>query len=226
MLKGLVNTEVKYIDRFGQNTATENFYIIGPTGSKATEGNVTVPGTIGYLSNNMPYMDQGDDFNQRNGRSVKLKSLQVKGTLCMQVDATPAIQEFPMWVGQYRVMIIVDHQSQSGEMTDLVPILFEKDQNNEYSLNSRINRQQNKRYSVLTSKKITLTATMPKKDFNLYVRLNDKIKFNGTLASNFMDKSFHVVILAGANWAVATGGINFQNLASCQYETRYTYIDN
>lgn len=225
MLKGLINTEVKYIDRFGQNTATDNFYIVGPSNIKAQEGNTTVAPIIGYLSNNMPYMDQGDDFNQRNGRSVKLKSLQVKGTLAMQLDASPTDSEYPLWSGQYRVMIIVDHQAQQGEMTDLVPILFQQDQNGEYSMNSRVNRQQNKRYSVIASRKIQLGENYPKKDFNIYVRLNDKIKFNGTLASNFMDKAFHIVVFGGASWVVA-GTQSIQNFAALQYETRYTYVDN
>ena len=224
MLKGLINTEIKYVDRYGQNNATENYYQIVAAAVKSTEGNATVAGTPGYISQNIPYVDQGDDFDQRNGRSIKLKSLQVKGTLCLDVDAATSSATFTQKMGEYRLMVIVDHQSQEGEITDLVPILYEVDQNGEYSMNSRVNRQQNKRYSVLMSRKIALTENRPKRDFNLYVRLSDKIKFNGVLASDFMDKSFHFVILPAASWL--TSEQQFTTQALMQYETRFTYVDN
>lgn len=217
-LKGLVNTEIKYIDE-NHNSAALGYWDVrasATVGIPDIEANTPTPG---YVSKFISYPAQGDDYNQREGRSFKLKSLQLKFTawlaLASQTNA-----------GTARVMVIVDHQAQSGEVTDPVPILFQTDSNGQYSTLSRIDRQQNKRYSVLGSKKFVISnGTVPMKNLSIYKKLSDKIKFNGTLATNFMDKAFYFIVLIDPR--VPTIGTNdvLPNF-NMQFETRFTYVDN
>lgn len=216
MLKGLINTEIKYLDQ-SRNGGTDGYWDIRASPTIGIPNTSAGPPTPGYVSFMVDYPALGNEFNQRNGRSIKLKSLQVKGTI-RRGDQT---SDF----GQCRVMIIVDHQAQTGEDTDPVPILFLPDNNGDYSMSSRVNRQLNKRYSVLDVKKVNISNNRYSYSLNMYKRLNDKIKFNGPNVQDFVDKTFHVVVLMDSEFPqTGTAPINPQFYA--QFETRLTYVDN
>lgn len=216
-LKSLINTEVKYLDQ-SKNNGVNGYWVIKASATSAVPGPESQPPTPGYVRFMVDYPQQGDDFNQRNGRSIKLKSIQLKGQIRVPDTST-------VYRGQCRVMIIVDHQAQSGEDTDLVPILYQLDNNGHYSMQSRVNRQQNNRYSVLAVKKLTFSQNYFTHSLNLYKRLNDKIKFNGTTSADFVDKAFHVVVLSeGVFPNVGSGDIVPEFVA--QFETRICYVDN
>lgn len=216
-LKSLINTEVKYLDQ-SKNNGVDGYWEIKASPTAGIPGPQSAPPTPGYVRFMVDYPQQGDDFNQRNGRSIKLKSIQLKGTIRVPGTNTE-------YRGQCRVMIIVDHQAQSGEDTDPVPILYEKDNNGDYSMSSRINRQQNKRYSVLAVKKLSFSQNYFTHSVNLYKRLNDKVKFNGTTSADFVDKAFHVVVFADALFP-NVGSNNIAPTFVGQFETRITYVDN
>lgn len=217
MLKGLINTEVKYLDQ-SRNGGVDGYWDIIASSTPAVPGPESAPPTPGYVRFMVDYPPLGDDFNQRNGRSIKLKSIQLKGTI--RVPATGSERR-----GQARVMIIVDHQAQSGEDTDPVPILFELDNNGHYSMGSRINRQQNKRYSVLAVKKLNFSQNYFTHSLNIYKRLNDKVKFNGPNVQDFVDKAFHVVVFTDMLFPNVGAGDIIPNFLG-QFETRICYIDN
>lgn len=217
MLKGLINTEVKYYD-IDYNGGLGGYWDIIASNTVGVPAPESTPPTKGYVHFRVGYPDQGDDFNNRNGRSLKLKSIQLKGTI--RVPATDSSNR-----GQVRVMIIVDHQAQLGEATNPVPILYQTDQNNHYSMSSRINRQQNKRYSILAVKKLSFSQNYFTHSLNIFKRLNDKVKFNGVLGDDFVDKAFHVVVFADALFPNVGNGDIVPNFLG-QFETRLTYVDN
>lgn len=218
MLKGLVNTEIKYRD--------ENFPSV-PDGywnvtAKATVGTPGTSPVDGYVHFVVGYPQIGDDFNQREGRSIKLKSIQIKGRLSLFTSSEDTEQRS----GYARVYIIVDHQAQEGEAPDPVPILFQTDVNGDYSTESRVNRQRNKRWSILAVNKVYLSSgSYPVKDINIYKKLNDKIKFDGSTSADFMDKAFHVVVLTPSVFPTS-GATSYSPRFNAQFNSRITYIDN
>jgi len=104
--------------------------------------------------------------------------------------------------------------------------LFSTDVNGDYSTESRVNRQRNKRWSVLAVRKITVSnGTTPLKTFNIYKKLNDQIKFEGSTGPDFMDKAFHVVMLAPSIFPQA-GSNDMNPRFTVQFDSRITYVDN
>lgn len=218
MLKGLINTEIKYLDQ-SRNNGVDGYWDIVPSATQGLPDVEAGPPTPGYVSFMVDYPNQGDDFNQREGRSIKLKSIQLKGQIRVP-NGTSSNQR-----GQCRIMIIVDHQCQTNEDTDPVPILYSLDNNNQYSMMSRINRQQNKRYSILATRKLSFSQSYFSHSINIYKRLDDKVKFNGVNNQNFMDKAFHIVVLADGEFP-NVGSNDIQSNYVAQFETRITYVDN
>jgi hypothetical protein len=217
MLKGLINTEIKYVDTYMQSN--DNYWVITASPTVGVPAAETGPPTSGYLWSFINYPNQGDDFNEREGRSIKMKSMQLKGRIALS-DASSTSS------GYCRVMILLDKQCQIGEITDPVPILYQTDVNGDYSLDSRVNRQQNKRYVVMSQRRYLIAAgNRPIIQVNQYIRLNDKIKFNGVASSNFMDKMFHIVVLTQAKFP-QVGSNDINPILTAQLNTRITYIDN
>ena len=220
-LKGLINTEIKYLDHNYQSA--DEYYDIVASNTAAVPAIETVPPTPGYLHLVIPYMGIGDDFNERTGRSVRLKSLQLKGRVALNM---PTGTNNLLSVGQFRIMVIVDHQAQMGEVTDPTNILYSLDVNGDFSLESRVNRQRNKRYTILMQRKYKMTQQYnPVVDINMFKRINDKIKFEGVNAADFMDKCFHVIGFVSGGYPIA-GTLDTFTRLNGQFNTRVTYIDN
>lgn len=221
-LKGLVNTEIKYRDEAYPSTA-DAYWDIQASSTVGVPDVEAGPPTTGYVHFVASYPTLGDDFNQRQGRSIKLKSIQVKGRLAINAQSLTSTTLPQGWV---RVYILVDHQAQEGETPDPVPILFQTDVNGHYSTESRVNRQRNKRWGVLAVRKIYLSqGSSVMKSINIYKRLNDQIKFDGTGSSDFMDKAFHVVVLAPSIYP-QVGSNDMNPRFTGQFNTRLTYVDN
>lgn len=220
-LKGLINTEIKYLDNTYQST--DEYYDIIAASSVAVPAIETVPPTPGYLHLVVPYMDTGDDFNERTGRSIRLKSIQFKGRVALNL---PTGSNNLLSVGNLRIMIVVDHQAQMGETTNPTNILYSVDSQGVFSLESRVNRQRNKRYTILMQKKYKITQQYnPVVDINMYKRLDDKIKFDGIGKADFMDKCFHIIGFVSGAYPIA-GTLDTVTRLNGQFNSRLTYVDN
>lgn len=220
-LKSLINTEIKYSDHFYQTN--DQYYDIIAANIPAIAAVEATPPTPGYLHLVVPYVGIGEDYNERTGRSIKLKSIQFKGRVALHL---PTGTNNLLSVGSIRIMIIVDHQAQMGEVTNPANIVYQTDTEGNFSLESRVNRQRNKRYSILMQKKFNMTQQRnPIVDINMYKKLDDKIKFDGINADDFMDKCFHVLAFVSGNNPVA-GTIDFLTRFSGQFNSRICYVDN
>lgn len=220
-LKSLINTEIKYLDH--QYQGIDEYYDLIASPTAAIAAAEAVPPTPGFLHLVVPYMGIGEDFNERTGRSIKLKSIQFKGRLALNL---PTGTNNLTSVGNIRIMIIVDHQSQMGEVTNPANILYSHDIQGNFSLESRVNRQRNKRYSILMQKKYMMTQqNKPVVDVNMYKKLDDKIKFDGINAADFMDKCFHIIAFTSGFYPVA-GTVDLTTRLSGQFNSRLTYVDN
>lgn len=216
-LKGLVNTEIKYLDQ-QHNNGSDGYWNILPSATVGVPAPEAGPPTAGYVSIPIDYPQQGDDFNQREGRSLRLRGIQIKGTLkCLSTA---------QYSGQVRLLLVVDREAGQGTDTDPVPWMYNVDNNGDYTMMSSLNRQQSKRYRIIASKKYTLsTGLSPTLTVNLFKRVRDKILFNGTANSAFMDKMFHIIVLPDANFPVV-GSTDITSTIVGQFFSRITYIDN
>jgi len=149
---------------------------------------------------------QGDDYDERNGRSIRLKSLEWFGNLTMNASATNS---------QYRLIIFVDHANQgvAPAVTDLLV--------SDAFASMRNGAPDNmKRYTILSDELYLLDsdshgATLVVKGFR---KLETHMKFSGTGAA---------VASQGENsiWAYAVSN-EATNTVAQNVNFRLRYIDN
>lgn len=113
---------------------------------------------------------QGDDFNNRQGRSVKLQSIRIKGNVQMHASATDST---------YRLMIVRDNNGSTTQpaITDLF-VDVTAFQNNENKLGDP---QSNSRFTVLFDRYyIMTTAFSERHSINKYIKIRSHVLFSGT----------------------------------------------
>lgn len=183
MLSGLINSEVKFLDT-ASNGANDN------------------TGTFLLTLNNIA---EGDDTNQRNGRWILSKSVQVKLAV-----TSPAAQTAPSVMGWALVM---DKKASIGlSATPWTDVFATAD------AMALINRAESERFVIL--KRGTLDFTpggQQTRHINKYINLKGiHVKFNGTGATNYDQNRifFTCITNVAANTQTLTG--------NC----RYDYYDN
>lgn len=144
MIKGLVNAEEKTLDNSSST-------------SISTTAGVT----------NLTLIAQGADRFNRNGNSIKAKSLFVHGLLYMNASATSTA---------CRIVYFIDHQADGTAPTQAE--LFAAG-----NLNSPLNIDNSGRFKVLFDKVCMLSPQRPDLDIKVYIPLNHHVKYAGSTAS-------------------------------------------
>lgn len=154
---------------------------------------------------NLSLIAEGDDANQRAGRSIKATSHLFRGFFFMSASATRTV---------VRMILFIDNQYLSAmpAATDLLVTGDIKGAMN-------INTQSGGRFHVIMDKTYHLDyngqQTIP---FRYFHKLNHHIKYSGTTAANASGLSGQLILML-----VSTEAINF---ASVDYTSRLRYVDN
>lgn len=210
-LKRVINTEYKFIDQANQTGA--NYWNLIPGGTMSA-GPGNPPATPGYVSQVINYPAVGDDQSDRDGRVIKLMSVQCKGVAaCSGTSSTS---------GDMVIYIVMDKQAQAGETVDPVPWLFLQDSDGGYSIQSERNKDMLGRFAIVARKNVRLSGGSigGVRKFNVYKKLSDHVRFDGTLAGDYIGKCLYVIMLTDK--AVSTFSPNI----SLEFNTRLTWVDN
>lgn len=190
MVKSLINVEYKCLDNYNPTTVL-------PTGAGSV-GNI-------ILQTGIP---QGDSYDERNGNSVKLKSLYTRGLFSLDVSIIPHCD--------IRLMMFRDNEGVYSTGTAIAP--HDLLQNSTYFL-SPINLNNGKRFKVLYDRTLSLDASNPTRMFKLFRKFGQHLRFTGP-ASIDTDEG-HIYIAAFVDSATA-----MTNALTWNYNTRIRYIDN
>lgn len=135
------------------------FFVSDNTTAIATQ---TTTGTV----QNLFSIAQGDTDNDRQGNSIKCKSIHGKLEFIYNASSTQ--------VGQVaRVMILIDHQT-NGALPAATDILLAD------NVRSWRNTDYGKRFTVLLDRVVTLDSTNPIKFISFHKELSNHIEFNGS----------------------------------------------
>ncbi len=160
-LKSLINTEFKTND--------------------ISQGGVNIPST--GTVNTMNGLAQGDDIDDRSGRVVRWKSVQVSGVI--NLAASTATQS------TVRMLLVIDKQP-TGVLPTVVQIL---DLANMTAFRNLDNR---KRFVILKDFRVTVNTDHPEKVFKFYKKLDMKTIYDASNAGDITDissNSLHFVFL-------------------------------
>ncbi len=180
-LKGLINTEFKQKD----TTAT------------ATVDNVADIILLNGLA-------KGDDFDDRDGRVVRIKSIQV--SLLYEINASASLTHV-------RVMLVLDKQP--NEITMVITDLLDSS-----GLQTFRNLDQRKRFWIIWNQVVTMSITgMQGGTLNFYKKFNLKTIYDDSDAGTIADISTNAIYLVLLSNEPT-------NLPTIVRSTRIRYIDN
>ncbi len=131
------------------------------------------PGAAGAVTNIIP-VAIGDDFDDRDGRKIKLVSIKIKGQVTMNASASDSL---------YRLLIVRDNNGSTTQpaITDLFTSVAIFHQNN----NKLGDPQSNSRFSVLSDTWYTLNASNgTKREINIYIPISSHVFFSGSGATD------------------------------------------
>lgn len=180
-VKGLMNVEYKVIEA-------------GATDSVLSTGAVTLLTPIA----------EGDDYSQRNGRSVKAKRINFRGML--KHDSGGDACQF------VRIMIVNDLH-QDGTIPAVTDILNSADYNSFREISDA------DRFRVLFDKTVTVTANNEGKVIRFNKDLNHKVEFINTTAAQ-------ASMGGGTLYLLLIGSQITSNYPTLDWITRFRYIDN
>ncbi len=181
-LKGLINTEFKTVDVSNTTAVTDSGLVL------------LLNATIA-----------GDDFNNRDGRQIRFKSIQYAVNVIQDPTAVSTIT---------RIMIVLDKQPNAILMV-LTDLLTSAANNLDFR-----NLDNRKRFVILSDKIVTQSDTANTVDrVQLYKQLDFHTVYDDSNAGNITDietNALYMVIISSE----AT------NAPTCQIETRARFIDN
>lgn len=183
-IRGLVNVEKKFYDVTGSGTVT------------------TTPGVAALTG-----MAQGTDYNQREGLSVKTKSLYLQGNITCN----------PNIAGSYgqtvRVVIVIDKDNQGSNpgWGDV----FESS-----SIISAVNHTNGKRFQILMDHnfKVAPGSTDGVINFKRFIRCSQHLKWSSTTGTSFREGHMFLLLLSDT--------ANVNNVPTINYYSRLRYVDN
>ncbi len=130
------------------------------------------PASTGHVVNLTP-IAQGDDFDDRQGRKIRLQSLRIRGEAHINAGTLNSI----------RIMIVRDNNGSTTQpaITDLYTSVTLFHQN----MNKLGDPQSNSRFSVLWDKYIMLANdNREMSNFDKYIKLDSHVFFTGTAATD------------------------------------------
>lgn len=181
-IRGIVNSERMYRDYS---------FVLG-----AARSNITAITTI----------PQGDNSDNRTGKSVLLRSIYLRGFMSVNASVT----------GNTRISLILvrDNQQISDTTPSVTDILSADDPDSMLNLNSA------GRFKIVWRKNYTLfpqsTGAGSTKDITKFVKLYDHVRFNGTTAADVQKHGYYFVIASSES----------TNFPSCSFTARIGYHDN
>ncbi|MGN7614506.1 hypothetical protein ACQZV8_20750 [Magnetococcales bacterium HHB-1] len=181
-LKSVINVEHKFVDKD----------LAGAVSS--TTGSITP------LSN----LAQGDDYNARNGRSIKLSSLHVRGTVNANASATTT---------KVRLIIFNDRVS-NGSTPAITDVLASSDPMSFLNLNNT------SRFKIIYDRLYRLTDDQDNsvKTFRCNKKLGWHAKYNGSAGNVNEMQTGHLWFLILSDQAT--------NTPSVDIHTRLRFVDN
>lgn len=185
VVKKYVNTEYKHHDVTQSGTGVDTTGAIIP----------------------MTLIAQGDDFEDRNGRQIKIISMTGNMNVTQNSSATNT---------QLRAILFIDK-----EQNGTIPLVSGVDDGvldsaNVYSLR---NMNQTRRFVTLFDKIFSLSATgSTNSTIRRYKKLMLKVRYDGTAASQANQKENNIYLLLLSNEAT--------NTPTVKYQFRFRYIDN
>lgn len=184
MLKNLINVEFKSHDVYGQT-------------------NINNTGTLVLLNG----LSNGDDYDDRDGRQVRFKSLQLN-TRCL-LDSVSATNTL------FRMIIFIDKQPNAGApaVTELLDLTSAPRTDAHRNLDNR------KRYVILKDKRFCVNQIVPEKIVDVYKKIDMKTIYDDSSTSTINDitsNSFYVYFVS--DQAVNTPQVT--------YNARLRFVDN
>lgn len=155
-------------------------------------------------------LTRGDQINQRGGRQVRFKSIQLKGTISRSSASTG--------VGdRLRIVVFIDKQANASAPS--FSDLFENVLGATPNVSTFRNLDNRKRFVILNDRVYNLDADDPSREYNYYRKLDMKTIYDDGNAGTIADittNSLYVMVVS--NTSVNPPQFNFA------YRTRY--IDN
>ncbi len=130
------------------------------------------PNTSG-ATQNLTAVGQGDDYNTRDGRKIRVKSCWIKGVVTLHASATNS-----------KVRIVVAQDKSGTTALPTASSLFEDIAamyNNKHHLTDP---QTNSRFRVLWDEFVMLNTENPNWELDFYKELDDHVYFSGTGATD------------------------------------------
>lgn len=184
MLKNLINVEFKVVEKYESGISAPN------------------SGTISCLN----ALQQGDDFNRRSGRQVRIKSLQLRFSVTKHTSATAS---------RARVIIFIDKDPNQVQCS--TSDVLENSTASTIKAFRKLDFR--KRFILLKDNVFTLNADTPEQMFVLYKEMDLKVVYdasnNGDI-SDIISNSIHILVI----------GDESTNTPTFEYNTRIRFIDN
>ncbi len=157
--------------------------------------------------NNMVALAQGDTFESRNGRKIKLFSWSVRGQIKGHASATNT-----------NVRLVIVRDNLGSTTPPVIGDLFETNLTMGLNQHRLGDPQTNARFSVLYDRSYSLSpgAGTSIKQFQHYSKIESHVTFTGTAATNEGKGCLYSFLVSNE----AT------NTPTCMVETRVKFIDN
>lgn len=191
LVKSLINVEYKYVDNYNATAVIPGTY--GTVGDVILQTGIT----------------QGDSVNQRNGNSVKLKSVYIRGLFSLDTTVLPHTD--------IRLMVIKDLEGVYSSGTAISPSDILQIPN--YFL-SPININNGKRFKVLYDRTISLDASNPSRMFKIFMKSNQHLRFTGPTNTATDEGHYYLCAFVDSSTTAATTALTWN------YNTRIRYLDN
>lgn len=176
--------------------------------TKKQDTDIAFPTTETGSILNLVGIAQGDDDNQRNGNSIKLKRITIKGTIAH--DNGTSVKP-----GVVKLWIIRDKQQQADTSPTYTEVFDEN------SIHPFLNPDNVGRFQILASRTINLSDTsILKKTFSVSVPFkNLHVRYNGSATSDIQRNGIYMLYISSNNSAGGSGPY-FQG------QSRVYYYDN
>lgn len=184
----VVNVEYKYFD-------------------KTTTLSPDTNGLVYHISN----IPAGDDANQRNGRSIKVKSLYLRGQFAINPNYVTTSPVYPSYM---RLLLIKDNEN-NGAVPAVSDILEAVDWNSPLKINN------GSQFTVMKDKLISLDPNDQRsKIFKYFKKHSDHIKYKSTGSAITDSRNGQYFVMVLSNETSAT------QLPYFKFYSRIRFIDN
>lgn len=211
----------------GELTA-DAFAIVTASPTLGTNGLGSAPGIPGYYTQHIPGVVQGDGAHERVGQQILYRAIHVTGIISAYTAVSGGQFQSSMTglSGYVKIMVVLDTQARVGVNTDIMPYLYGRDSNSDYSIAARRNVYVNNRFQVLASRTYAISmGDKPNKLVNIYIPMRRVMHYGGDAGADQLNQRFYVIALAGPTLdlgAVTPAAPQF----AMRLQARVRYIDS